>query len=274
MSRLWSRRAQLRIEPARVQAALGAPGSAGPWMAIARRLHLGASEPRRVIQAQRDALEPGTRAAAIDEVLRELAAQPGYTGADLDVEVADALFQLDVVAGDFAGDSDHQLMSVAMACAGETLGDALQAHEIRWHLQTDGRHLLIAAIDRELITCMGEAAARHGFRLRSVQPDLCLQWFCHADAALKLRVAVFAVACGRDVVVACTKNGVITAISHGAWLDRQGNADALDARVDRLLASAGLDAAAPAACVLVPPEGVAPTVSARWTVKPWGVHAS
>ena len=274
MSRLWSRRAQLRIEPARVHAALGPPWSAGPLMALARRLHLGAAEPPPMCRVERDALEPATRAAAIDEVLRELAAQPGYTGADLEVEVADALFQLDVVSGDFAGDSDRQLMSVAMACAGETLGDALPAHEIRWHLQADGRHLLIAAIDRELITALGEAAARHGFRLRSVQPDLCLQWFCHADAALKLRVAVFAVACGRDVVVACTRNGVITAISHGAWLDRQGNADALDARVDRLLASTGLDAEAPAACVLVPPDGVQPALSARWTVKPWGVQAS
>jgi len=224
---------------------------------------------------------------AIEAVLRELANTAPLRGAQLHVELADSLMHLDVVAGDFAGDSDRKLQSIAVACVDELLGEATQQHEIRWQLQRGGQHLLIGAIARDFIQSLSEVAARHGLTLCSVQPDFCLQWNRYAGV-LKAGSAVFAVASGLEAVVAQVHNGAVAAISHGAWLDRHvsgglvnanaqrlmcgfglepsATASALDARVDRLLACAGLDAKDQHAYLLVAPQVSDRTVSPRWTV--------
>ena len=224
-------------------------------------------------------------AQALDAVLLELAQTTSLQGARLDVELADALVHLDVVAGDFAGDSDRQLQSVAFACVAELLGDAAQHHEIRWQLQADGKHLLIVAMARDQVRTLTDAAARHGLTLRSVQPDFCVQWNRHS-ARLQPGAAVFAVASGHEAVIACVSRGAIAALSSGAWLDRQdaftsqhvtrllcglglqpsATAGMLDSRVDCLLASAGLEAANQAAYVLVAPKLSDNAVSSRWTI--------
>ncbi len=224
---------------------------------------------------------------AIEVVLRELAKTAALRGAQLHVELADSLMHLDVVAGDFAGDSDRKLQSIAVACVDELLGEATPQHEIRWQLQRGGQHLLIGAIARDLIQSLSEVAARHGLTLCSVQPDFCLQWNRYAGV-LKAGSAVFAVASGLEAVVAQVCNGAVAAISHGAWLDRHVSgglvnanaqrlmcgfglepsttAGALDARVDRLLACAGLDAKDQHAYLLVAPQVPDKAVSSRWTV--------
>ncbi len=193
----------------------------------------------------------------------------------------------DVVAGDFAGNSDRQLQAVAAACMAELLGEAAPTHEIRWQLQADGKHLLIGAIARDQLGALSEAAARHGLTLASVQPDFCLQWNRHAPA-LKPGAAVFAVAAGHEAVIACVADGAVAAMSSGAWLarvHRPGNSTVtvnqlmhglglepaakevlLDMRVDRLLASVGQDAASQSAFVLVAPEMAGAKVSSRWTL--------
>ena len=208
-------------------------------------------------------------------------------GLRLCVELADSLMHFDVVAGDFAGDSDRQLRSVAVACVAELLDDARKTHEIRWQLQADGKHLLIGAIDHEQLGVLSEAAARHGMSLGSVQPDFCVQWNRHVNV-LKPESSVFAVACGHEAMVVCVSQGAVSAISSGAWLDRDdlpgqpqvrvktlmcglglestATSHLLDARVNRLLASVGLDAAMQSAFVLVAPEMSASSVSARWAV--------
>ena len=84
----------------------------------------------------------------IDAALASWPARRSLKGAQLDVELADSLVHLDVVAGDFAANSDRQLASVAAACVDELLGDAAKDHEIRWQLQPDGTHLLIGAVAR------------------------------------------------------------------------------------------------------------------------------
>jgi hypothetical protein len=233
-------------------------------------------------------------AGAIDAALLELGKTAALQGARLKVELADSLMHLDVVAGDFVGDSDRQLHSVAAACVAELLGDAAQGYEIRWQLQEDGKHLLIGAVARDLLGALSAAATHHSMTLDSIQTDLCLQWNRHATA-LKPGAAVFAVASGREAVIACVSNGAITAISHGAWLDRQDVLDAaaariktlmcglglepsataglLDTRADRLLASLGLDAANQSAYVLVAPELADKAVSSRWTVLNRELHA-
>jgi hypothetical protein len=226
-------------------------------------------------------------AQSIDAVLLELGKAASLQGARFDVVLADSLVHLDVVEGDFVGDSDRQLQSVAIACVDELLGDSSQDHEIRWQLQADGKHLLIGATPRAHLRALADAAARHGLSLGSVQPDFCLQWNCHAET-LKPGSAVFAVACGYEAVVAQVSEGAVAALSTGAWLDRPDQpgaatahvkrlmcnlglepsvtAGVLDARVDRLLASLGLDSKKQSAYVLVAPELPDKAVSARWTV--------
>ncbi len=193
----------------------------------------------------------------------------------------------DVVGGDFVGNSDRQLQAVATACMAELLGEAAPAHEIRWQLQTDGKHLLIGAIARDHLGALSEAAARHGLIVSTVQPDFCLQWNRHAPA-VKPGAAVFAVAAGHEAVIACVADGAVAAMSSGAWLARvnlPGNSTVavnklmhglglepttkevlLDVRVDRLLASVGQDAASQSAFVLVAPELASAKVSERWTL--------
>ena len=225
--------------------------------------------------------------AAVEAVLAELGQTRSLAGMPLDVELADSLVHIDAVSGDFAGNSDKQLDSVAAACVAELLGDAAPSHEIRWQLQSGGKHLLIAAISNRHVQALTDIAARHRVRLRSVQPDFCLQWNRHA-AALKPGSAVFAVASGSDAVVAHVLNGAITAISTGNWvtsreslaispvhvkrlmcglgLEAEATAGALDVRVGRLLASVGQDEGRQSAYVLVAPDMPETALSPRWTV--------
>lgn len=223
---------------------------------------------------------------AIIAVLAELARTAPLTGAGLYVELADAFLHLDVVEGDFAASSDRQLQAVASACVLELLGDAASQHEVRWQLQSGNRHLLIAAVSKAQIQALIDLATRHRLALRRVQPDFCTQWNRHAQA-LKPGSAVFAVASGREAVVAQVANGAIAAISSGPWLDRPdarlhneraqrlmcgfglaptASAGLLDTRVDRLLATAGLDIHKQSAYVLVAPQLPGKAVAPRWTV--------
>jgi hypothetical protein len=221
----------------------------------------------------------------VDATLRELALSAPLKGARLEVELADALVHLDVVSGDFAADSERQLEAVAGACVAELLGDAAKDHEVRWQLQSDGRHLLIGAVARARLQALADVAARHGVLLRSVQPDFCLQWNRHARV-LKSGAAVFVVASGRDAVVARVARGTVCALSGGPWLDRfrapgtsndraqrlmcgfglepTATAGALDLRVDRMLTGAGARPEDHADYVLVAPQVSVKAVTPRW----------
>jgi hypothetical protein len=223
--------------------------------------------------------------ATVDAILAELGKTARLKGLRLEVEWADALMHFDVVAGDFAGDSDRQLQTVASACVAELLGDAAQAYEIRWQLQSDGHHLLIGAVQRGHLQALADAAMRHGLKLGSVQPDFCGQWNRHASA-LKPGAAVFTVASEREAMIACVVDGAIATMSSGAWIDASDPVPApdvrrlmsgfgldvapetslLDKRVDRLLASIGRDPAHESAYILVAPELSDTEVSSRWTV--------
>lgn len=286
MSRPWSRTVRLRVVPDSVCAVLEQG-----WLRPTVLAHAGqgirepATPDSPMGESKRASADELSQ--AIDAVLVELAQTSALRGARLEVELADSLLLLDVVAGDFAGDSERQLQSVATACVAELLGDAAPAHQVRWHLQADGKHLLIGAIAGDLLRVVSGAAARQGLRLGSVQPDFSLQWNRHA-AALKPGTAVFAVASGRDAVVACVDDGSVAGLSSGAWLDHTNSAGTsipsvtrlmcglgieasattglLDFRVDRLLASIGQDAASQSAFVLVAPELSHTSVSSRWTV--------
>lgn len=234
-------------------------------------------------------------APALEAVVADLADAVRLRGATLEVELADALLHLDVVAGEFAALRDRDLQSIATACVAELLGDSASAHTVRWQLHPDGGHLLIAAIPEALLGLLSDMASRHGLKLRSVQPDFCRQWNRHA-ATLGNTPGVLAVACGPSAIVAHVARGGIVALSHGAWLDSLPVADrrsrhvkrllcdfgfdhpstaaALDQRTDRLLASIGVDTAAPGGFVLVAPQLQGLVASPRWTVVPREAVAS
>jgi hypothetical protein len=221
----------------------------------------------------------------VDATFGELAQSAPLKGARLEVELADSLVHLDVVCGDFAADSERQLEAVAGACVAELLGEAAKDHEVRWQLQSDGRHLLIGAVAHSRLQALSEAATRHRLLLRSVQPDFCLQWNRHARV-LKSGAAVFAVASGRDAVVARVSRGTVCTLSGGPWLDRfdapgtsnaraqrlmcgfglepTATAGALEIRVDRMLTSAGSRPEDHADCVLVAPRVSVRAVAPRW----------
>jgi len=224
---------------------------------------------------------------SIEATLDELAHGHSLKRARLDVELADALVHLDVASGEFSSESDALLESIARACVVELLGDAAKDHLVRWQLQAGARHLLICAVDQSLLQSLNDVAMRHGLRLRSVQPDFCVQWNRHADA-LRTGAGVFAVAHGNDAVIAYADRGTVRALSVGPWLDRfdapgasnaqamrllcelglapSSRAGALDQRADRLLASLGARAGTQEAFVLVAPAASAKAVTPRWTV--------
>ena len=283
----WSRSVCLRVAPDAVCATLA---QGWPHAKVVARANHSVDGPFPTTARAAQSPSVGANDAlssALDAVLLKLAESRPLRGARLDIELADALVHLDTVAGEFIGNGERQLQSIAAACVTELLGDAAPDHDIRWQLQSGGKHLLIGAMARSHIQAFTEAARRHRLRLRSVQPDFCLQWNRHA-ASLKPGSAVFAVASGSDAVVAHVMQGAVTAVSSGCWLDRDSNvgasrlhvkrlmcglgldpaatAGALDIRVGRLLASVGQDEAAQSGFVLVAPQTSEHALSSRWTV--------
>ena len=257
MSRLWSKSVRLHVGPHAVCGRLEPSWLGALWSTVAGGGTNELPVPRADITEPRSDPSNEALARAVDAVLQQIASTASVQRRRLHVELADSLVHLDVVAGDFAGDSERQLQAVAVACVSELLGDAADEREVRWQLQADGKHLLIGAIDRAQLGVLADAAARHGLSMGSVQPDFCLQWNRHAGA-VRRGAAVFAVADGHDAVVACVANGAVAALSRGAG--------GLDKLVDRLLASIGLEATDAATFVLVNQTASDKPVSPRWTV--------
>lgn len=210
--------------------------------------------------------------AAIDTVLSELRASAPERGVCLSVVLTDARIHFDVVAGDYRDASDRQLQSIATACVAELLGDRAVGQVVRWQLQPDLHHLLICAIAPQDIESAVQAAARHGLSLVSLQPEFCLHWNRHA-AALAHGAGVFATANGRHAIVCCVADGVITALSCGPCLEEDAAPQealwaqrSLDSRVNRLLASIGLDASSVSTFLLVARVLPAHQLAVRWTL--------
>lgn len=288
MSLPWSSAVRLRLLPDRVEGRSTRAWRRGVHAAVFRH---GADTSTPALAAPSPAVPPQNDLPekAVEAVLTKLSENGLLSGATLDVELDHALVQFDVVHGDFSGDSDRQLQSIAVACMAELLGDSAADHEVRCQLQPGGGHLVISAISTELLGMLSNAAALHGLSLRSVQPDFFVQWNRHG-LGLRSGQAVFAVAEGREAVVACVSDGAIVEFSRGGWLDQpstpdpadplvrgdgtssafglngQAAAKRLDARVDRLLASTGRVAGQQSAYLLVAPALAAGATARRWTV--------
>lgn len=219
MSRPWNSSLQLRVGAGRIEATCRRG-----WPSRAPDRH-----------AQRDVAataQPDAHAQAIEGVLDDIAAQGSLKGLRLDAVLSSALLHLDVVEGDFGDHADRQLQAIASACVDEMLDDEAAAHAVRWHLQGDARHLLIAAIPQVLLETLQAAAQRTGMRLRSVVPEFVVRWNRYGRIAAPGHW-VFAVCTPGDLAVATVADGSLSSISIGPGMaPREG---------------AAADAAAPAA---------------------------
>lgn len=236
----------------------------GPHL-LRARLTLG----RRVL-AQAERSGPAAPSAAalgkcLSGLLATLAEQSALRGARAEVELADALVLLDVVGGEFADHGERQLQAVAAACCAELLGAAgAAAHELRWQLQADERHLLICAMPRDVLEMLRECLAEHDMELRSATPQLCNTWNRHSRE-LGGGSAVLALANASSATVACLQDGAIAALARFG-LSAGASIAALDAQVNRLQASLGLGADAHSRYLLVSERAVSPKALERWTL--------
>ncbi|MEP7294942.1 MAG: hypothetical protein ABI702_02055 [Burkholderiales bacterium] len=223
MSLPWNRSVRLRVGPHGAAATLERTWPRRAAMASAHRARADAE-----IAAGTDGSAFGLELGAIEPVLRELERAAPLRGARLNVELSDSVVHLDVVEGDFAGQSDPQLRAIAAACVAELLGDDADAYELRWQLQPDDRHLLICAIARAHLSALAQDAATLGLLLTSVQPDFVVQWNRHAGT-LTSGTSVFAVTSGTALAIAWVVDGIISAISVAACANAASDDEPVDA---------------------------------------------
>jgi hypothetical protein len=230
------------------------------------RLHLGATEVRAALRDHRAVGQ------ALDAVLSELLGANLRARPPLCVAVADACAQLDVVPGDFACASDRQLDAIASACIAEIQGDSNARPVVRWQLQADQQHLLIASIAEKDIATLLEVAASHRLTVQSMQPDFFLQWNAwvgEPQLGTARGTAVFATLDEGFATVAFAQQGIITALSSGPCTTPDAEGNALDTRSHRLLASIGQEVAGVDAFVVVTREALRLPDHSHWTARPW-----
>ena len=233
-------------------------------------------------------------AQAIEAALDELASAARTKGARLEAEIASTLLHLDVVEGDFGAQTDRQLQGVAAACVSEMLGDEAAQRAVRWYLQPDDRHLLIAALAEDWIALVQSAATSAGLRIASLEPAFIARWN-ECGQAMKTGNGVFAVSGAEEFAIAAVEDGAIAAISVGAGVglhvdtprpsakaspaaarssgvvssgfspERHGVAT-MDERVDRFLSGRGQDPDLQSAFILVAADSPPVVASTRWSV--------
>jgi hypothetical protein len=221
-------------------------------------------------------------AEALDAALEELMLAVPFDRTPAVAEVDDEWALFDVVGGDFRANAPDELGRIAQACADELLGADAASWLVRWQLQPNERHLLISMLPADLCEAIEEAALANGLALRGLQPRFCGTWNrCAADVAGDC--AVFVATSTRQALVACIERRAISAMGTGPWSavdrSRPGTAGttlalaSLDALVDRLAISHGLDPAAVSEYRLALPDASAWTSPGRWTVVDAGAQA-
>jgi hypothetical protein len=213
-------------------------------------------------------------AEALDAALHELSAEAPLHGIGAFAEVDDEWALFDVVGGDFRANAPAELGRIAQACADELLGADAPSWLIRWQLQPSERHLFIGMLPIDVCAAVEEAAIGHRLALRGLEPHFCRTWNrCAADVTGD---CVFVSASARQAVVACVERSAISALGTGPWsvLDT-GKSDAvrttlalasLDALVDRLAASRGIDPVGVPEYRLAVADASGWTSPGRWTV--------
>lgn len=269
MSLPWNKTVRLRIGANSVQGTVHPAWS--PRRVLATCLH-NAAQASSANPASPTLVSTAPFDAAMAATLSELGAVRNSRVKNAQILLADTRVHFDVVSGDYANLSERQLQAIAQACLTEILGDRALAFVVRWDLQKDAQHLVIAAIESRDIEMAERVAGDHGITPISLQPDFCGVWNRFASA-LHHKMAIFAAVDEHHVVVALVISGSITALSCGSVLllafdagDSAIQKNAIDDRVDRLLSSTGLDPAHIQAFLLVAPSGVGHGLNTRWQV--------
>jgi len=241
-----------------------------PNKALARSRHEFAAADDGITERDPEGAIEKPYTAALDAVLSELWGRTARHRPRLRVVMGDARVHFDVVHGNYGETSDRQLQSIASACMTEIFGEAASTQTVRWQLLPDRRHLLMSSIDRSDLAALEQVTRRHGLQLDSLQADFCIQWN-HYAGVLPAADSVFATCHDGYATVAFACAGAISALSCGPCLaadDAQAAGSSggptVDQRVDRLLASLGIDMGAVARYMLVTgtPESI-PSGS-RW----------
>ena len=247
----------------------------GPWP---RRAVLGRS--RQSVDVL-DADPSGALASAIDSAITDCGIPSQSRATRLRVVLGDTRLHFDVVSGDYRGASVRDLNLVAQACVEELLGEDSRDWEVRWHLQSDMQHLFICAASRQDMGLLADAAKRNGLSLGSVESDFCRQWNLHARERFD-DTGLFASQSESHIVAACVSRGSIVALTQGSVRGESPDVDdaaeapdygALDTRVNRLLASLGIEADRANPFILVTPDHHLGAAASRWSVLEPLAHA-
>lgn len=142
---------------------------------------------------------------------------------------------LDVVQGDFASMSDRVIGHIARGSLADSLGDAATAHELRWQVQADGRHMVLLAVPAPFVQALQAALAAHALRAQRLEATALALWNWSATRGAPAS-GVWAWARLGQVVMARVRHGVITTIS-SEWV--MGGAAELDLVLRRLLGRNG-----------------------------------
>lgn len=240
----------------------------GPWP---KRAVLGSS--RQTVD-ELNANPSGALASAIDSAITDCGIHSQNQATRLRVVLGDTRLHFDVVSGDYRGASVRDLNLLAQACVEELLGEDSRDWEVRWYLQSDMQHLFICAASMHDMGLLADAAKRNGLSLGSVESDFCRQWNLHARERFD-DTGLFASHSDSHIVAACVSRGSIVALTQGSMLGESLGVDdaaeapdygALDTRVNRLLASLGIEADRASPFILVTPDHHLGAAASRWSV--------
>jgi hypothetical protein len=142
---------------------------------------------------------------------------------------------LDVVQGDFASMSDRVIGLIARGSLADSLGDAATPHELRWQVQSDGRHMVLLAVPAPFVQALLDAMAAHGLRAQGLQATALALWNWSTTHGAPAS-GVWAWARLGQVVMVRVRQGVITTISN-EWV--MGGGSELDLVLRRLLGRSG-----------------------------------
>ena len=223
---------------------------------------------------------------ALDRAFAELGNVGALGGLAIDVVLSDALVHFDIAQGRFGALGEQQLKSIAQACTQELLGEQAAQFEVRFQLQRNEQHLLVCAVPIALLSALRACAAGAGLRLRSVQPQFSKLWNRYGRK-VQAGLGVLAVGDENHAMIALVRHGVVEALSSGSGLDQPEHAhgqparrgrprpaadpgtatpSGLDAKVDRLLASLGVESCELDRLVAIVGGALAQALSSRWTV--------
>jgi hypothetical protein len=268
VSRLSNRRIELSLGARTIQASLHTTWPRRKLLAQAQ--HALPITPQEAMPSHQDGLQPAC-AAGIQTVLTEITALAAARHAALHVRMGDAHMCFDVVKGDYANASDRELQAIATACVQDTLGERASTQLVRWQLQPDHEHLLIASLPSPAVETLANIAAEHGWPLASVQPWFCERWNDRSKAKADDHGLFASVGAGNVVMVLSQRGSIVALSATALGVDASDTTSdsptrsALDLCSERLLSSVGVHAESVSSWLLDTPEEEAIALPPRWS---------